>query len=67
MPSNEKQGLKPRQVRLTTAVATAWLAADFSVKLVRTVVYIDAVAARWKGTRAFTRAEEEHVGNERGG
>jgi hypothetical protein len=37
------------------------------VKLVSTVVYIDAVAARWKGTRAFTRAEEEHVGNERGG
>jgi hypothetical protein len=37
------------------------------VKLVSTVVYIDAVAARWEGTRAFTRAEEEHVGNERGG
>src|SRR5260370_36419938 len=37
------------------------------VKLVRTVVYIDAVAARWEGTRAFTRAEEEHVGNDRGG
>jgi hypothetical protein len=38
------------------------------VKLVRTMVYIDAVAARWEGTRAFTRAEdEEHVGNARGG
>ena len=37
------------------------------VKLVSTVVYIDAVAARWEGTRAFTRAEEEHVGNARGG
>jgi hypothetical protein len=37
------------------------------VKLVRTVVYIDVVAARWKGTCAFTRAEEAHVGNARGG
>jgi len=26
---------------------------------------IDAVAARWEGTRAFTRAEEERIGNER--
>jgi len=39
----------------------------FMVKLVSTVVYIDAVAARWEGTHAFTRAEEERIGNERGG
>jgi len=37
------------------------------VKLVSTVIYIDAVAARCEGMCAFTRAEEEHVGNERGG